>query len=342
MKFDYIIGNPPYQDETLGDNDAFAPPIYHYFLDAAYDIGTVVVLITPGRFLFKAGRTPQAWNKKMLADPHLKIISYDKDASRLFKGVEIKGGVAISYRDRNRDFGAISVFSPYEEMQSIRDKVGITENAESLADIIHVQSKFDLDALYQAHPHLREIIGSNGKDKRLRNDAFDKIDVFTTQPTSAGDVSIRGLRKLKRETRFINPAFIDDTDGTLKKWKVLVVRVNGVGALGEVLSAPEIAGPNEGYTQTFIGIGAFDTKEEAENALKYIRTKFARIMLGFLKVTQDNNRDTWRLVPLQNFGVTSDIDWSQSIADIDQQLYKKYGFSDRETAFMESHAKEMV
>ena len=71
MKFDFVIGNPPYQDETLGENKGYAPPIYHLFLDGAYKVADKVELIHPARFLFNAGSTPKAWNQKMLSDPHL-------------------------------------------------------------------------------------------------------------------------------------------------------------------------------------------------------------------------------------------------------------------------------
>ena len=75
--------------------------------------------------------------------------------------------------------------------------------------------------------------------------------------------------------------------------------------------------------------------------LKYIKTKFTRALLAVLKVTQDNNKGTWKCVPTQNFTDNSDIDWSKSIHDIDQQLYRKYGLSEQEIKFIESHVKEM-
>lgn len=71
------------------------------------------------------------------------------------------------------------------------------------------------------------------------------------------------------------------------------------------------------------------------------KTKFLRVLLGVLKITQDNNREVWRMIPLQDFTDKSDIDWSKSISEIDQQLYKKYGLDDDETEFIESHVKEM-
>ena len=85
----------------------------------------------------------------------------------------------------------------------------------------------------------------------------------------------------------------------------------------------------------------FSTISEAEALLKYVKTKFARTMLGILKVTQDNPQSTWKYVPLQDFTSSSDIDWSQSIDDIDQQLYRKYGLNDEEIAFIEEKVQRM-
>ena len=99
--------------------------------------------------------------------------------------------------------------------------------------------------------------------------------------------------------------------------------------------------PRIGSTQSFLGIGAFDTEIQAQNLLRYLKSKFARAMLCTLKVTQDNNPDKWANIPLQNFTPASDIDWSKSIPEIDQQLYVKYGLDESEIAFIESHVKEM-
>lgn len=341
MKFDFVIGNPPYQDETLGENKGFAPPIYHLFLDAAYKVADRVELIHPARFLFNAGSTPKAWNQKMLADPHLKVLHYEQDASRIFSNTEIKGGVAITYHDHSQNFGAIEIFSPYPELNTIMHKAAPKEETGSLMSIIYIQNRFNLDELYRAYPKYQSIIGSDGKDRRFRNNIFEKIRLFTEQKQNENDIAVIGVVKNKRQWRYFPIQFIDTVHENLFKWKVLVVRVNGVGGIGEILSTPIISKPNEGYTQTFIGVGGFDYEVEAQNALKYIKTKFARTMLGILKITQDNNRDTWRMVPIQNFTVNSDIDWSKSISEIDRQLYKKYGLDETEIQFIETHAKEM-
>lgn len=335
MKFDFVIGNPAYQDDAIGDNKEYAPPVYHKFLEAAYEIGDVVEMIHPARFLFNAGSTPKAWNKKMLEDPHLKILDYEADSSKVFPGTDIKGGVAISYHDKKKTFGAIGTFTAFPELNSIVHKAAEKEEHSSLSSIIITQVRFDLDALYEDYPDLRSVIGSDGKDRRFRNNIFEKVQVFKDEE-GVNDIRVLGIQKNKRTWKYIDRKYIERAHANLEKWKVLVPRANGSGALGEVLSTPLI-----GYTQSFIGIGAFNTEAEAQACIKYVKSKFARVLLGVLKVTQDNDRDVWKLVPLQDFTPFSDIDWTQSIPDIDRQLYAKYSLDESEIKFIESHVKEM-
>lgn len=340
MKFDFCIGNPPYQDNTSGENETFAPPVYDKFMDSAYEIADKVELIHPARFLSNAGSTPKGWNRKMLDDEHFKVLYYEPDSSKVFRNTDIKGGISITFRDKNRTFGAIEVFSPYDELRNINLKVSSTKPV-SIKEIIYTQNRFNLEQLYEVHPEYKQIIGSDGKDKRFRNNIFEKIDSFTEQPSSREDVAVIGVIKNKRCWRYINVAFVDFEHENLDKWKVIVPRANGRGILGEVFSTPVVLAPNQGYTQTFIGIGAFEDEREANHLLKYIKTKFLRTMLSILKVDQHNEKDTWAKVPIQNFTDKSDINWQTSIANIDKQLYKKYGLSDEEINFIETHVKEM-
>lgn len=145
---------------------------------------------------------------------------------------------------------------------------------------------------------------------------------------------------------WISKDFITGPDN-FESFKVFVPKSNGSGALGEVLSTPLIGEPLIGepligHTQTFLSIGNFNTVEESRACLKYIKTKFARVLLGVLKITQDNKKDTWKYVPLQDFTASSDIDWSASVEAIDRQLYRKYDLSSEEIDFIETHVKEMV
>ena len=135
---------------------------------------------------------------------------------------------------------------------------------------------------------------------------------------------------------YIDKYYLDDSNNQINTWKVLLPESNGSGAIGEVLSTPLI-----GYTQTFIGIGAFESESEAQALYKYIVGKFSRTMLGILKITQHNPISTWKYVPLQDFTSSSDIDWSKSVHEIDLQLYDKYGLTEEERQFIETHVKEM-
>lgn len=336
-KFFGVIGNPPYQEETEGTSDI---PVYNDFMDAAYEVADKVELITPARFLFNAGKTPKTWNKKMLEDPHLKVLFYEQKSGGIFRETDIKGGVAITYRDDSEDIGPILAFSPFPELNSILHKVKAGMGDESLDDIIVQQNRFNLDALYEDHPEYKDVIGSGGKERRLTTPIFSTLEVFK-KSKDKDDIEILGLIGNKRYYRYVKPKYLDLSHQNLEKFKVIVPASNGTGAIGEVLSTPLIGAPLIGFTQSFIAFGAYDNEAEASALLKYVKTRFARTMLGTLKITQHNHKGTWVNVPLQDFTSSSDIDWSQSVAEIDVQLYKKYGLSDDEIEFIETHVKEM-
>lgn len=342
MKFDFIIGNPPYQETAEGTSDK---PIYNLFMDAVYRVSDRVELITPARFLFDAGKTPTDWNKKMLNDENFTILYYEQNSTAIFPNTDIKGGVAISYRDQGKIFGAIGIYSPYKELRSISDKIIKWLDKGNLSEIMYLQNRFDLDILYKDYPQYRKFISSDGREKRIVTSAFNKLDVFSEIKTSEEEFGIWGISGNRRVKKWILSRYVKD-NGNLNRYKVIVPKANGTGAIGEVLStpligAPLIGAPLIGYTQSFIGIGAFDDLSTAEAALKYVKSKFARTMLGVLKVTQDNPPEKWKYVPLQDFSDKSDIDWNQSVEDIDRQLYKKYGLDDKEIEFIETHVKEM-
>ncbi len=347
MKFDFIIGNPPYQgDVEESENKTFMPSVYNLFMDMAYELSDRVELVHPGRFLFNAGQTPKAWNQKMLSDPSLKILYFEPDSSKIFPNTDIKGGVVISYHDKTKNFGAIQTFTSFPELNSILIKVNSKNDNGSLMNIVYAQNRFNLETLYFKYPQYKSIIGSEGKDKRFRNNIFEKIPLFTDEKVNENDLHVLGITNNKRVWKYFPIEFVDLEHENLFKWKVMVPSANGSGAIGEVMSTPlcgtPLCGtPLCGYTQSFIGIGAFETENEANNCLKYIKSKFARTMLGILKITQHNAAPTWRYVPLQDFMSSSDIDWQQSVAEIDVQLYKKYGLDENEISFIESHVKEM-
>lgn len=235
----------------------------------------------------------------------------------------------------------IKVFTKFEELNSILKKTLPKRDSDSLMSIIYVQNKFNLDALYKDHPEFQKVIGSGGKDKRFRNNIFDKISIFSDERISEDDLDVIGVVKNKRCHKYIQRRYVDMTHKNIRSWKVLIPAANGAGTLNDVFVTPIIAPPWMCYTQTFIGIGNFKTKTEASAALSYIKTKFARCLLGILKITQHNPPETWKYVPLQDFTSKSDIDWTVSVAEIDAQLYRKYGLSEEEIQFIETNVKEM-
>mgnify|MGYP001004711061 FL=1 len=325
MKFDVVIGNPPYQEETKDTSDK---PIYNYFMSEAYKFADKVCFITPARFLFNAGKTPKKWNAKMLNDEHLKVAYYEQDSSNVFPNTDIKGGVAITYRDTQKNFGKIGTFTHFEELNSILRKV-VNNSFESIESIVGVQ----LDYKFKKEFNISQV--------GLKTNVFNKQKhLFTDSRVTDTQIAILGLDGRSRVYKYIESKYFILPQNH-QKWKVYLPKSNGSGAIGEVLSTPLVGEPLVGHTETFIGIGEFDNQEEAENLLKYIKTKFARTMLGTLKITQDNTRSVWANVPLQNFTNNSSIDWSQSIAQIDQQLYKKYGLSEEEIAFIEEKVRAM-
>ena len=343
-KFYAVIGNPPYQEEFNDEgNKTYAKPVYNDFMDAAEEVSERVELITPARFLFSAGSTPKAWNAKKLADSHFTVLQYEADASRVFPNTDIKGGVAVSLRDSTRLFGPIGTYIPYENLRSIHEKVTQSEGFQSLESIAYSRTAYRLtDAMHKDNPYA-QMRQSNGHLYDMSTNIISLLpEIFHEEKPDDGHEYIRilGLVKMKRIYRYIRRDYVNEPENLLK-WKVLLPKSNGSGALGEVLSTPLIGQPLIGHTETFMSIGSFETEQETQALLKYVKSKFARVLLGILKTTQDNPPEKWKFIPLQDFTVNSVIDWSKSIPEIDQQLYAKYGLNQEEIDFIESHVKEM-
>lgn len=153
-------------------------------------------------------------------------------------------------------------------------------------------------------------------------------------------MKILGRENNQRTYRYIRKEYVDNVCN-LFSYKVFMSGATGSGAFGETIAPPIVEEPGTGATETFLSIGTLNTLDEANAVVSYIKTKFARAMFGVLKRTQANTPDKWSYVPLQDFTSSSDIDWSQSITNIDKQLYKKYNLSDEEINFIETNVKEM-
>ena len=342
VKINAIVGNPPYQEEGESTRKA---PIYHLFYDIAFQLSDIVSLITPGRFLFKVGQTPSEWMDKMLSDTHFKVVDYFQKSNEVFPSVDIKGGVAIGLRDKNANFGAIEFFSEYPQLVSIMNKVKVHKNIvhNLFSEIVSSQGiyRFSEYALNNI-PRIIEVQGK-GTAAKITSNAFEnlpEIFVESEQEIDGKAVQIMGRVKGNREIRWIKAEYLQPCE-YLDYYNVFVPEANGTGAIGEVLSTPVIGVPVIGHTDTFLSIGKFASAQEASACLKYVKSKFARCLLGTLKATQHNPKDTWANVPMQDFTEKSDIDWSKSVDEIDAQLYKKYNLSDEEIDFIDTMIKPM-
>lgn len=358
MEFAAVVGNPPYQDSTTTNNRQGA--IYNYFYDAAQGLSRRYTLISPARFLFNTGLTPQRWNKKMLSDPHVHIAHFEENASMIFPNTEIKGGIVIIEYDAKKSFGAINEFVPDKNLQKILSH--FTKSDSNLPAIIYggrsdlkFNSQFVKDypqsiqdrinAISKNHSEVVKL--SQNEEYELKSSTFDVLPyAFKEKEPDNLDqyyklIGVSNGTRCSRwiERKYMTPRYPENNN--VLNYKVIVPEANGNGKFGEVLSSPLIIGPGESATPTFISIGSFNNVSEAENLLKYIKTKLARALWGVLKKTQHNSASTWAYVPLQDFSDKSDIDWNQSIKDIDAQLYKKYNLSEDEIAYIEENVRPM-
>ncbi|WP_051621776.1 Eco57I restriction-modification methylase domain-containing protein [Ruminobacter sp. RM87] len=348
--FDYIIGNPPYHEEAPGESTS-EKPVYHLFMDASYSIGTCVELITPARFLFNAGGTPKDWNQKILNSPHFQVLDYDANAKNYFQNTAITGGIAVTIYDERKEVPAVGQFIPYKELTSICRKVLNKKGFSALSDIVSGRTPYLFtDTLHEEYPNAKSLL-SKGHMYDISSNAFSSLpNIFLEKPLTDSEYYYRVLGRLNNERAYcyiLKKYARGRIDNYVGKWKVFLPKANGAsGMLGDeparLISKPVIGEPNDIATDTFLCVGSFETPDEAKALLNYLYTKFARALLGSLKVTQINAKETWRNVPLQVFTSASEIDWTKSIHEIDLQLYDYYSLNEEEISFIEMHVKELM
>lgn len=337
MKFNAVVGNPPYQEEGESTRK---PPVYNYFYDASFKLSDIVSLITPGRFLFDAGQTPKEWNKKMLNDEHFKVIKYFSDSKDVFSSVDIKGGVAITLRNENDNYGAIKVFAKHEILNDIMKKISNNENIQFLDSIVSSRGNYRFsEEFFNTFSYAPQRLGK-GTGNMIVSNVFEKLPECFKNINEINDIAIYGRENNERKVKYINNEYVIDNDYT-NTFNVVLPKSNGTGEFGECLSTPVICKPKQIATDTFISIGTFESEFESKALLKYLKTKFLRCLLGIKKVTQDNPKSVWTCIPIQDFSDNSDILWNKTVDEIDKQLFKKYGLTESEIDFIESNIKEM-
>lgn len=341
VKFGAVVGNPPYQKELKDTSDK---QIYNLFMDIGYCVSDLAVFISPGKFLFNAGKTPKKWNSKMLNDKHLNVIRYESDSKKFFPDITLSSSIVITVRDTKRISDPIINFYPDEIIREIVNKVSNHKEFVPITNIIYLQSKFNTKKLFEDNPQIKEKIGT---ERRLITSILQKnLDVFHSRPTK-DSVKIYGNDNKGILTyRYINKIYLDSEQHNLGGWKVIIAATNGAaGNLGNnnprIIGEPIIIEKNSGFTQTFISIGDFESKSEINRLNQYMKTKFSRFMIGTLKATQRLNKEVFYNLPLQDFTENSDIDWTKSINEIDDQLFNKYNLTEKEKNHIKSSIKDM-
>lgn len=325
MKFDAIVGNPPYQIMD-GGAQASATPIYNKFVEVAKLINPVYIsMIMPSRWM-TGGKGLDAFRKSMICDKSISILYDHAKATDCFEQVEIKGGICYFLRDAN--------YTGKTEIHYIRDGKDYVSKRYLVeeGDNIYIRNVRLVSIKEKCNPAGTvsfDTIVSSMKPYGLRGDFFKnpakyKLPAVGTEKFD-NCLTIIGLNeKLQRTYRYVNKEYPLPKTEMLYKYKIFVTRNYGNGTIGEKPSSPIIAEPGTLCTETFVQIGPFNTRKEAENCLTYMQTKLFRLLVGVRKQDQGAGKEVYHYVPIQDF----------STAVTDKQLYEKYGLSEDEINYI--------
>ena len=329
MKFNAIVGNPPYQVMD-GGAGVSAKPVYNLFVDIAKVIKpSYISMIMPAKW-FTDGKGLGSFRTSMFADRRLSHIFDFVDSRDCFSNVDIAGGVCYflwnSYADGNCQFTTLHRGERTISTRDLSDMDEFIRHSEAVNIVDSVKAK--------SNKFFDEIV-STQKPFGLRT--------YIT-PLTTGDLTLKynkGKGPYKSE-------MIEVGKSMIPQWKVIISCLTAEHAgqtdkegRKKILSSLDMLIPKEICTETYMVVGSFDTEEEAINLTSYLRTRFTRFLIAQLAATQHLSKEKFALVPNQDFTSNSDIDWSKSVEEIDAQLYAKYDLSAEEVVFIESMIKPM-
>ena len=320
MTFDVIIGNPPYQLNTAGDeNGAQAKPLYHLFVEQSIKLGPrFLVMITPSRW-FTGGWGLDEFRNKMLNCNHIKAIHDFQNSSDCFTGVDIKGGVSYFLYEKDYEGPCRFMSHNNDTITSEKSRYLKIEGCETLI-------------------RYNEALGILEKVRKLSEPTFDRI-VSTKKPFGmttnyhgkpspfTNSIKLYGNKRIE----FISSEEVSRNIQYINSHKLIVPKAVGSGDGKTDVIKPLYCEPSSVCTETYLLVGPFSSKKECDNVRAYIDTRFFHFLVTLLKNTQDCMKKVYSFVPLQDFSKP----WT------DEELYKKYGLSEDEIAFIESMIRPM-
>ena len=333
MKFDVIVGNPPYQLNDGGGMGTSATPIYQLFVQQAKKLNPrFLTMIIPSRW-FAGGRGLDDFRKEMLQDKSLRRIVDYPDSTECFPGIDLSGGICYFLWERD-SHGDCMITTIASGKVSTMQRPLLEEDAETFI-------RFN-----EAIPILRkvkklkeksfsEIVSANdpfGFDVRVEN-SYKRVKPTFSLERSGNGIALYYNGWKKDGVGFINKTDVQKNADWIRRHKVFIAKAYGErGSFPYlVLPKPFLGKTNSCCTETYLVIGPFDSKTTAENVIQYIQTRFFRFMVLLKKNTQNSLRGVYSFAPIQSFNKK----WSDEI------LYKKYGLTKDEITFVESMVRPM-
>lgn len=339
MKFDAIVGNPPYQVMDGGHGSSSAA-IYDKFVTVGKKCKPQYLsMIIPSRW-FSGGKGLDNFRTEMINDHHIRTLHDYMKSSDCFPSVQIEGGICYFVWDKENE-GQCCVVSHIDQENFTVNNRYLNEDDEDIfirnADVVSILKRIKLN-----------MTTTFGNMVLPRNPfGIFNLDEWFTDSLEANGYRVFGRFDGKRQIKYLASDFsVSKNLDLVDKYKVFVSKADGAaGQIGnpipaKIIGKAEIGMPRTICTETFLAIGPFEDEQVAKNVITYMSTKFFRFCVGIRK-NKNMTRETYYSVPIQDFTNKSDIDWDKSILDIDGQLYKKYNLSQDEIAFIETMIKPM-
>ena len=326
MKFDVIIGNPPYQLSDGGGDGSSAQPIYHRFVQQAKKLNPrFITMIIPARW-YSGGKGLDDFRFEMLHDTRLAEIHDFPETSDCFPGINIRGGVCYFLWSQSHS-GDSKVVNHKQKNETTMIRPLLEKNAETFIrynaaiSILNKVISFHEETMdNRVSSRLPFGIPSNFSDYRLQPDSAHTIILYRSERSKNADKLV-----------YIAPQYITKNIKWKDKIKVLVSKASPGGDEypHAIISAPILAKYNSVCTETYLIVDFVDSEAEGMNLISYMQTRFFRFMMSLIKNTQNISKGVFAFVPIQK--------WSKPWTDA--ELYSKYGLDAAEIEFIESMIK---